>query len=144
LGQMMACHLKGWTESIKPLDVILPVPTTLRTERHRSFNQAETLGLGFSEVSKIPIRTGILVRRSQQAHQYRLTAKEREENMQKAFAISRDGLDLLPRCPRILIIDDVYTTGATIRACTRALCDGGVPSHAIFVATLARVYNSIR
>jgi ComF family protein len=114
-------------------DLIVPVPLHRLKQTEREFNQAERLARRLSEVSGIPLETRILKRIQPTRTQTRLTRRERVENVRKAFALS-PAAGLNGR--RIVLIDDVFTTGATTSSCAKALLDGGAGE--VCVWTVAR------
>jgi ComF family protein len=97
---------------------ILPVPLHSLKERAREFNQAEILARHLSAATKIPLNTKLLRRVSPTMTQTRLTKQQRAENMRGAFAVP-DGVKLSGE--KIVLVDDVFTTGAPTSACARAL-----------------------
>jgi ComF family protein len=114
-------------------DGIVPVPLHAVKWREREFNQAEKLAAPLSQVTGIPLNTKLLKRVENTRSQTKLTPKERFANMQNAFAMAKDA-----RCreERLVLVDDVFTTGATTNACARVLRKAG--AGAIWVWTLAR------
>lgn len=109
------------------LDLILPVPLHPRKLRVRGFNQAELLAKGIADFLKIPVCCKILCRTKYTLPQKNLNDKERLHNLEKAFTVRVDKLadsDGL-QGKKILLVDDIYTTGSTIEACTRTLLRAG-------------------
>jgi competence protein ComFC len=102
---------KGW-------NFIVPVPLHPLKLREREFNQAEILAWHLSTAARIPLNTKLLRRVSPTMTQTRLTREQRAKNMRGAFAV-RNGVKLDGE--RVVLKDDVFTTGATTRACARAL-----------------------
>ncbi len=117
LGRLMAADMQqtGYFEGI---DVLVPVPLTGKRQRKRGYNQSEMLALGISSVTHIPIETKALQRLSFGVSQTRLGRRERQQNVDSVFEVSRPQL-LSGR--HILLIDDICTTGATLTACAQAL-----------------------
>ncbi len=116
-----------------PWDFIVPVPLHSLKEREREFNQAERLAGPLSEAAKIPLNTRLLRRVSPTATQTLLTREQRAANMRGAFAV-RNGAGL--KGVRIVLVDDVFTTGATTGACAKALKAAGAED--VCVWTVAR------
>jgi ComF family protein len=113
-------------------DLIVPVPLHWRRRWRRGFNQAELLAREVSKHRRIPILNAL--RRSKPtANQAGLTSAGRRRNIAGAFQ-ARAGTDL--RGKRVLLIDDVFTTGATASACAVALKKAG--SGTVSLLTLAR------
>jgi competence protein ComFC len=114
-------------------DWIVPVPLHPAKKRQREFNQAERLATYLSAATKIPMDTTLLRRVAATKTQTKLSRQERAENMRNAFAL-QDGRTL--NGERILLFDDVFTTGATTDACARVLLAAGAAE--VCVWTVAR------
>lgn len=99
-------------------DYVVPIPLHPVKYREREFNQAEHLAAQLSIHAKIPLNTNLLRRVRQTATQTRLTRQERAANMRGAFAAS-SGAHLDGE--GIILVDDVFTTGATASACAQVL-----------------------
>ena len=112
---------------------IVPVPLHPVKHREREFNQAERLANHLSDAAKIPLNTKLLRRVVPTLTQTRLTKQQRAKNMRSAFA-ARDGVKL--NSERIILVDDVFTTGATTSACAKALRKAGAGD--VCVWTVAR------
>ena len=114
-------------------DFIVPVPLHPLKEREREFNQAEVLARHLGEAAGIPLGTKILQRIAATATQTRLTREQRAANMGGAFALHPGAS---PAGQRIVLVDDVFTTGATTNACAKALRAAGATE--VCVWTVAR------
>ncbi|HEY3932916.1 MAG TPA: ComF family protein [Verrucomicrobiae bacterium] len=114
-------------------DFIVPVPLHSVKQREREFNQAERLAGHLSAAMKIPLNTKLLRRVASTKTQTLLTREQRAENMRGAFAV-RDKLKL--NGEKIILVDDVFTTGATTSACAQALRAAGAGE--VCVWTVAR------
>ena len=112
-------------------DGIVPVPLHQLKRIERTYNQAEKIAEGISEVLGIPVVTGALVRRRFTGSQTGLSSTARRKNVQGAFGPGRQ-----PCPPRVLIVDDVVTTGATITAAADVLRDAGASSVAVAAVAL--------
>ena len=119
--------------SITEYDFILPVPIHRKRLRERGFNQAALLAKGIAQVGGVPLLTNVLVRHRHTVAQSSLDSEARQQNIIGAFEIRNP--DVI-RNKRILIIDDVFTTGATIREAVNELWKAD-PAE-IDVLTLAR------
>lgn len=104
------------------LDGILPVPIHRNKRRHRGYNQAELLAEHLSAKLQVPCYKKHLVRRLDTLPQKELNDKERLNNLKKAFFFKGNDVKL----KKVLLVDDIYTSGATIEACTEALFQGGI------------------
>jgi ComF family protein len=114
-------------------DVIVPVPLYPLKYREREFNQAERLARRLSRATGIPVAKGLIRRVENTRTQTQLNRAERAANVRHAFA-PRPGLRLNGR--RVVVVDDVLTTGATTSACAAALKAAGAGE--VCVWTLAR------
>lgn len=114
-------------------DLIVPVPLHPLKKREREFNQAERLAACLGAAAGIQVKTHWLERVHYTRTQTLLTRKERAENVHGAFAV-RPGADL--EGARVVVVDDVLTTGATTSACARVLRKAGASD--VCVWTVAR------
>jgi len=114
-------------------DFIVPVPLYPVKHREREFNQAERLAIHLSAPTGIPLNNHLLRRVMPTATQTLLTREQREKNMRGAFAMT-DHSGLYGE--RIVLVDDVFTTGATTSACAKALRAAGAGD--VCVWTVAR------
>ena len=102
-------------------DVLVPVPVHPSRRRERGFNQAEELAVRLSGPLGIPVNTAILKRERKTAPQKSLDSSGRLKNLEQAFSASA----LPPGIKNIILVDDIYTTGSTVEACTRVLRKAG-------------------
>ena len=103
-------------------DVLVPVPLDRGRLRERGYNQAELIAKPLARLLGIPFRSYLLVRTRPRPNQLRLTRRERWETVRGAYATHERALvDKL----RVLLVDDVFTTGATLDACSKALKGAG-------------------
>ncbi|HSR89614.1 MAG TPA: phosphoribosyltransferase family protein [Candidatus Udaeobacter sp.] len=101
--------------------VIIPVPLHLRRERERGFNQAEIIANLFAK--KLGLNINKNLRRSiYTAQQARLTGQQRQVNLKGAFSWSSN-IKNIPE--KVLLVDDVFTTGATMQECAKVLKSNG-------------------
>lgn len=107
---------------LKQADALVPIPLHPARKRERGFNQAELLGLEISNQTGIPILKA-LKRKKNTKSQITLDPKERIANLQGAFII-RDKKMVINK--RLILIDDVITTGATISSAAQVLQNAGV------------------
>lgn len=112
--------------------IIMPVPLHKKRLQKRGFNQALLLARALSKQFSLRLDYSTLKRIRHTAPQVDLGGKERQENVKKAFEI-KGSLNL--KSQKILLIDDVYTTGSTITECAKILKKAGATVNA---ATLAR------
>jgi ComF family protein len=136
LGGMM---VRAGAELLADTDVIVPVPLHLWRLWRRRFNQAMALAGVISRTSAIPCDPSALARVKSTRPQVGLTKAQRGENLQGAFRVP---VLSKPRIEgkRVLLVDDVLTTGATANAASRALLRGG--AKAVDLLVFARVVQS--
>lgn len=130
LGRLLAerCPLPARTYS-----VIVPVPLHLARLRWRGFNQSQLLARALARLTGVPMDPFSLERVRPTRPQVELDQAERRRNVKRAFQVTRAERI---RGQRVLLVDDVYTTGATADDCSRALMRAG--AAAVDVLTLAR------
>jgi competence protein ComFC len=113
---------------------IVPVPLHPERERARGFNQAALLARELSRLTGLPADEGSLVRTAHtERHRAGMDAKARRESVENAFSVTHPRLI---EGERVLLIDDVFTTGATVSACAEALRAAG--ARDVFALTIAR------
>lgn len=118
----------------KPL--LVPVPLHASRIRFRRYNQSLLLARALGKVLELPVDPLLLRRHKKTRSQIGLSGDGRARNVQGAFSAHPDAVVRL-KGRRVVLIDDVYTTGATVKAATRALKRGG--AEAVDVLTFARV-----
>jgi ComF family protein len=123
-------------ELLDECDVILPVPLHRWRFWQRRFNQSAELARALARSSALPFAPQALNRIRRTEQQIGLGSKERKRNVDGAFRVPKEQ-EIHVRGRRVLLIDDVYTTGATVKAATRALLRGGAKS--VDVLTFSRV-----
>ncbi len=125
LGAWFARRLAGLIERQPQgfaADAVVPVPLDRGRLRERGYNQAELIAKPLARLLGIPFRSCLLVRTRPRPNQLRLTRRERWETVRGAYATHKTAqVDKL----RVLLVDDVFTTGATLDACSRALKGAG-------------------
>lgn len=121
-------------EPIDSVSLIIPVPLHPERERERGFNQALLLARELARLSRLPLDEHSVVRRVHtERHRAGMDARARRESVANAFAVRHP--DSMAG-QRVLLVDDVFTTGATVSACAAALKDAGAAK--VLVLTLAR------
>lgn len=103
-------------------DALIPVPLHSARFRKRGYNQAQVLAKELGKLSGIKLDDEMLVRVKNTKPQKELTDKERNNNIESAFQIRINDL----KYSKVILVDDIYTTGATINECAKVLLDGGV------------------
>lgn len=121
-GQQLLIHFKEWIVSVG-IQVIVPVPVHKKKKRMRGYNQAALLAAIVAKGTGIPLAEA-LERSINTLPQKVLDNRERIYNLQNAFRVhSRNEFSIEGK--KVLLIDDIYTTGSTIEVCTNALLRAG-------------------
>ena len=142
----LAPTMGGWMaragrELLADADALVPVPLHWRRLWARRSNQSALLAKAISQASSSPIAEAALKRVKATAQQVGLSQSERAENVHGAFRVPPDGrAEVVGQ--RLVLIDDVLTSGATADACARALLRGGEKS--VDVVVFARVVDAVR
>jgi ComF family protein len=121
--------------SLRP-DLLIPVPLHYSRLRERTYNQALLLARVLGRRWRQPVLPRLLVRSRPTPQQQGLKAEVRRQNLKGAFALNRQ-----LNGERVLLIDDVVTTGATVRECSRVLLEGGAGEVVVAVLARARRYH---
>jgi ComF family protein len=132
LGRLMAHGCQEFFEA-SPIDLIVPVPLHPKRLRWRGFNQSLLLARQVSRMYEMRVDPFLLYRSRETPPQTQLTEEERRKNVRGAFAIDTGKL---LKGKSVLLVDDVYTSGATVNECSRVLVRGGAKT--VHVLTLAR------
>ena len=135
-GAYGAWLARAGAELAAEADLIAPVPLHWMRLFGRRFNQAALLAQALGRETGLPVVPDLLLRRRHTPSQGRLSPTQRRRNVAGAFAVKAVRGPLL-RDRRVLLVDDVLTTGATASACARTLRRGG--ARAVDVLVLARV-----
>jgi ComF family protein len=114
------------------VDLVVPVPIGASRRAERGYNQAALLALPIALGSGVSYRVKALQKTRDTRSQVGLSISQRRENVMNAFHASRN----LVQDRKVLLIDDVMTSGATIEACTRALLEAG--AEEVYGLTLAQ------
>ena len=138
IGEMLASFMADF--SFPDIDfadysLMIPVPLHIKRLRERGFNQSLILARAIGEKQQIPVNFSLLKRHKFTLTQTGSNKKERKQNIKDAFEVS-DQKKISGK--NIILVDDVYTTGATINECAKTLIKAG-GARKISVLTLARV-----
>jgi len=134
MAEMMSDKLQK--QGLENLDVIVPVPLYKTKLRQREFNQAQLLAKYIGKVMDWPVDDKHLIRIRETRSQNELSRDERKENVKNAFRLVSE--DAFPG-KKILLVDDIYTTGNTIDACCKELMK--FKPKTIYVITFATGRN---
>jgi ComF family protein len=138
LGRMLAEAVAALNPEFPAESVVLvPVPLHRSKLRQRGFNQAELIARAAMKIAPVRRRlrlcAGVLERKRETASQIGLTSHQRRENLRGAFGVAQPEL---VKGHEVLVVDDIYTTGATVSECARVLRRAGATK--VWVATVAR------
>lgn len=132
LGELMASLVTSLFP-YRSLAAVVPVPLHENRLRERGFNQALLLAEVVNKMLRIPLVPNALIRSRETHSQTSLSREQRHANLKGAFEAGED-VPLL-KDKAVLLVDDVYTTGATVQECSKALINDGVKE--IYVVALA-------
>ena len=138
MGRWMA---RAGRELLEDADALVPVPLHWRRLWGRRFNQAAALAKVAAAISGPPVLTGALRRRRATPQQVGLSRSERAVNVQGAFTVTQDGKAAIYD-KRLVLVDDVLTSGATVDTCARTLLRAGARN--VDVLVFARVVAPVR
>lgn len=135
LGQWMA---RAGNELLADTDALVPVPLHWGRLWQRRFNQSSALAYAISGLCKVPVADHLLVRSRATAPQFGLPRNERARNVQGAFVVPKP-VRIEAKGKRLVLVDDILTTGATADACAKVLLRAGAAR--VDVLVLARVVD---
>ncbi len=125
MSERLGDIIKSWN-----VEAIVPVPVHRSKLKKRGYNQAALIAKELSKRLKIPVNEALVIRTADTKVQKNLGARERQNNLKGAFKVPRNSVEL----NTVLIVDDIYTTGATVDSVARCLKGAGVSS--VYSATL--------
>jgi competence protein ComFC len=139
-GKLLAPYLadfmlNSFSSIERNVDIVTYVPMSKRKEVSRGYNQSKLLASELSKLIKKPCYE-LLTRISDNVEQNKSNSAARHKNIKGAFIVNRKFTNKLPGFGKVLLIDDVFTTGSTVNECSRVLKIAGVQE--VRVATLAR------
>ena len=111
--------------SLKISPLIIPIPIHKSKQKIRGFNQSEIIAKGFCQVTKYPLNSQGLIRIRQTKAMFSLTFDEKQKNIQGAFK-SGKSLQNYSLSKPVLLVDDIYTTGTTVKEAARILRNQGI------------------
>ncbi|MEI6511724.1 MAG: ComF family protein [bacterium] len=134
LGKLMTDFLDTEIgQDVAGVEMVMPVPIHLSRHKKRGFNQARLLAEPVAKHLGLPLSDALLLRTKRTLPQVDLTPEQRRENVSDAFEV-RMPSEIKGR--RILLVDDIMTTGSTVTSCSKTLLSAGASS--IYVLALAR------
>ena len=139
LAQYFACEakLKFSNLQYRSYHAIVPVPLYKTRKRERGYNQSEEIANAMAKIFQIPVKSEHLLRIRPTSSQTKMSKEQRDLNMLDAFNCSQKNHER-----RILLIDDVITTGSTIDACAKALKKSGINEVDAFAVTHPPLENN--
>jgi len=129
VGELFGFELNE-SDYYKEIDVIIPVPLHKNKLKKRGYNQSEWIAKGLSKSMKVPVNAKSLYRKLDSETQTKKSRYNRWENVGEIFGVSDDSIN----GKRVLLVDDVVTTGATLEACAHVLLENNCK---VLVATIA-------
>jgi ComF family protein len=131
LGRMLGHELLH--TSFSKCDILVPVPLHKKRLRKRGYNQSEVIASGTSEITGIPVVTSLLQRSTNHPSQTSMGRYERYQNVKGNFSISPGAPDV--NGMKLILIDDVMTTGATLEACSLEILENF--NCQVYIATVS-------
>ena len=122
-------------ENLKKYDIIVVVPISNQRKKDRGYNQSELMAREISRIIKIPIARNVLYKIKHTVPQSSLNKKQREENAKGVYEI-KNITQIYNK--KILLIDDIFTTGNTVNECANILIQRGIKKENIGVLTIAK------
>lgn len=113
------------------VEAVIPVPIHKNRRKKRGYNQAELFARELGKLLELPVDGEILVRTKDTTPQKKLDDRERKNNLKKALKIGKDSV----QWKKVLVVDDIYTTGSTVDAAALVLKEAGVEE--IYVLSIA-------
>jgi ComF family protein len=116
--------------------LVIPIPLHPEKLQSRGFNQAELIAASFCRITNLSFSPHGLIRTRSTLAQAGLSKSDRHQNLQGAFALGPDCSNQLPRQP-VLLLDDIYTTGATARSAIATLRQAGIQVYGLAAAAIS-------
>ena len=139
-AEYMYVYMEALFGDNQTFDMVIPVPLSEKRFKQRGFNQSELLSERVSAHFGFPHNTTALVRTKSTSRQSGLPGWKRAKNMENAFCADRN----MVAGKSVLLIDDVFTTGNTARACANVLYDADASSVTVFTVARKRQFNKSR
>jgi ComF family protein len=125
--------------NVGPLDrrlLAVPIPLHGDRQRQRGYNQAELIARSFCQVTGMPLRANGLTRTKSTTAQFGLSRRERYQNLSNVFEIGPD-LRQSSKQKNLVLVDDIFTTGATLKSATETLQQAGFKVTALLTVAIA-------
>lgn len=134
-AQELARQYGRWIRH-KDVQAIIPIPLHRKRQRQRGYNQAELIARELGRLLGLPVCAKLLVRSMDTRPQKELDDKERRANLKKAFRVNKDTAGL----ERVLLVDDIYTTGSTMDGAAEVLKRAGIREIYALSVSIGRGY----
>lgn len=128
-------HYSLINDKIYPL--IIPIPIHETKKKIRGFNQSEIIAKGFCQVTKYPLNSQGVIRVRQTKAMFSLTFEEKQKNIQGAFKLGKS-LHNYSLSKPVLLVDDIYTTGTTVKEAARILRNKGIKVLGVLAVSTPR------
>lgn len=112
------CKNNDFVQKIKQYDIIIPAPMHSENKKKRGYNQTELLAEEIERRLEIPCVSNVLVKDIQNKKQSQLGEKERKENVKNVYKLENEKLIYNKK---ILLLDDIFTTGSTVKECIKTI-----------------------
>ena len=122
-------------ENLKIYDIILTVPISKKRKIERGYNQSYLVSKEISKIINVPLEKNILYKNKHTLPQSTLNKEQRCENTKGAYTVKN--INIIQN-KKILLIDDIYTTGNTVNECAKTLIEKGINRKNIGVLTIAK------
>ena len=127
--------MKKSFENLKKYDIIIVVPISKQRKRERGYNQTYLIGKEISKIINTPISKRVIRKIKNTVPQSSLNKKEREQNAKGVYRVNN--IRKIAN-KKVLILDDIYTTGNTVNECAKVLIQKGIKRENIGVLTIAK------
>ena len=122
-------------EKLKKYDIILVVQISRKRQRERGYNQSELIAKEISKIISVKIQKNILYKIKNTVPQSTLNKEQRQQNVEKVYKVKN--IEKIKN-KKILIFDDIYTTGNTVNECAKVLVEAGLKKNDIGILTIAK------
>ena len=122
-------------EKLKKYDIMIVVPISRKRKKQRGYNQSELIAKEIAKIISLKIEKNILYKVKNTAPQSSLNKRQREENVKQVYKVRN--IEKI-KDQKILIFDDIYTTGNTVNECARTLIEAGLSRKNIDILTIAK------
>lgn len=120
--------------------IVVPIPLHANKHKQRGYNQAELIAQSFCSVTGLKLHELGLTRQKDTAAQFNLSPQQRQENLNRAFALGAEFCSHRPVKP-VLLIDDIYTTGTTARFAAKVLQQEGIAVAGLVAIATSQRHN---